>query len=213
MEYTGISKVKEKFVPRKSKEEFFRDGEVIKELYEWTDNAISKECSVLPLPYDDTLCVFNEAYRICWLVVQGECSARQIEDSFSPASHSWAVAEILLELNAKFGKIAGRRRMDVAWTLITNFCQLHYDEFVPKTSLMHPIYFCAPLPEPVDPSKAWDYMNQVVRLTEENRRLRKQLDKATDKLRALKYGVKFDIAKLGQLNPAATEIHNHYHNS
>jgi len=30
MEYIGVNKDKEEFVPRKSKEEFFRDGKVIK---------------------------------------------------------------------------------------------------------------------------------------------------------------------------------------
>ena len=67
MENTGISKEIKEFVPRKSKEEFFQDGEIIKELFEWTRNTIKRVEKIISDEF--TLRVFNLAYRICWMVV------------------------------------------------------------------------------------------------------------------------------------------------
>ena len=38
-------------------------------------------------------------------------------------------------------------------------------------------------------------------------------DMVIKKIKTLKCGGKFNIEKLGQLNPSATEVHNHYHNN
>ena len=62
MEYKGIGREKGEFVPRKHYEEFYRDGEVIEELYEQTDSSMA---NVYGFAYGEyTLQVFNHAYYI-----------------------------------------------------------------------------------------------------------------------------------------------------
>lgn len=191
MEYTGISNEKGEFVPRKHYEEFYRDGEIIEELYEFTDGSIGEKYNI---PYGEyTLKVFNHAYNICWMFINGKGSVKEINHSIMfendlVRNYSWAVAYALFRLQDKFYPLTGRTRMDFAMMLPEGFYRRNYADFMKGKSLSHPIDFRGSLPEPepmeeeIDFAKAMDYMSaamctmaKAVKVQEENKELHKQL--------------------------------------
>lgn len=177
MEYTDISKKKEEFVPRKSKEEFFRDGKVIKDLYNWTDFYI---CLELNVPFHDfTLCVYNHAYRICWMFTNGKswdydiCDYDKFENNVV-RNHSWMLVNILLTLN-KF-PLRLKTYLQINEMYPKKFYEACYKDKVEGVSLSHPINFRIPLPKPeeieeIDFAQTKNYvmdtMNKAIKLQEE----------------------------------------------
>lgn len=149
MEYTGINKDKEEFVPRKSKEEFFRDGEVIEELYKFTYDELRKD-----IRCNDGLVLqmFNYAYRICWLIVTGRSSVNQIDNFITFAyreerDYILPMAFILLSLNRGFYP-----RMNIHLRPLYDMCYICFLDrlinFTSKKKLLLPINFRTPFPEP-----------------------------------------------------------------
>jgi len=188
MEYTGINKDKEEFVPRKSKEDFFRDGEIIKELYNWTSKTM---CVVENKSSDElTLCVFNYAYRICWIKISKKMSIKRIDnfmtfENDTVRMHSWAVAYALLRLNNKFHPFKDVDRIEITMLLPRYFYDRYYYIFVKSKSLSHPISFRASFSEEeqiteVDLAKTRKHilaaMDKAIKLEEENKELGKQLE-------------------------------------
>lgn len=188
MEYTGISKEIKEFVPRENEEEFFRDGEVIKDLFKWTEELISNEPN-LPCSYF-TLSVFNQAYLICWLTVHEKVSIRRINDECVfgkdlERNHSWAVAYTLLRLHKELYPLTARIRMEIFKILPGDFYRRYYMDFVRGRSLSHPIDFRASFSEEeqiteVDLAKTRKYilaaMDKAIKLEEQNKELGKQLE-------------------------------------
>lgn len=191
MEYTGIGKEKGEFVPRKHYEEFYRDGEIIEELYEFTDRTISENYNI---PYGEyTLEVFNHAYNICWMFIKGKGSFKEIDRSIMfkndlVQNYSWAVAYALFRLQNKFYPLTKRNSMDFVMMLPEGFCRRLYVDFTRGKSMSYPIDFCGSLPEPepmeddIDFARAMDYLNvamctmsQAVKVQEENKELHEQL--------------------------------------
>lgn len=191
MEYTGIMKEKEEFVPRKHYKEFYRDGEMIEELYDFTDRSIGENYN---MPYGKyTLKVFNHAYYICWMFIKGKGSVREIDSSITfendlVRNYSWAVAYALFRLQIYFYPLTGRTRMDFAMMLPEGFYKCHFAGFTKEKSMSYPIDFCGSLPEPepmeddIDFARAMDYLNvamctmsQAVKVQEENKELHEQL--------------------------------------
>ena len=191
MEYTGIGKEKEEFVPRKHYKEFYQDGEIIEELYDFTEVLVSEKYNI---PYGEyTLQVFNHAYRICWMFINRKGSVKEINRSIVfendwVRNYSWAVAYALFRLQDKFYPLTQGIRMDFAMMLPEGFYRKNYAGFMKGKSLLHPIDFRGSLPEPepkeeeMDFAKAMDYMNaamcamaQAVKVQEENKELHKQL--------------------------------------
>ena len=79
MESTGVGKENTEFIPRKNYEEFYRDGNVIEDLFELTDSLMANEYNI---PYGEyTLQVFNHAYHICWMIIHEKSSVMQISKS------------------------------------------------------------------------------------------------------------------------------------
>ena len=188
MEYSGVSREKEIFVPRKSKEEFFRDGEVIKDLYYWTYELLT--CERNSSSHEFTLDVFNHAYCICWMFINGKGSIRQIADCIAFETevvrlHSWAVAYTLFRLHKKFYPLTSGTRMDIALMLPESFYRNRYSPFIGNRSLSEPIYFRTSFPvlpqhEEIDFAEAKDYMlavmDKAMKFEEDNKMLRSQLE-------------------------------------
>lgn len=191
MEYTGVDKEKGEFVPRKHYKEFYRDGKIIEELYEFTDGLISEKYNV---PYGEyTLKVFNHAYRICWMFINGRGSVKEIYHSIMfendlVQNYSWSVAYALFRLQNKFYPLTKRNSMDFVMMLPEGFCRRLYVDFTRGKSMSYPIDFRGSLPEPepmeeeIDFAKAMDYMSaamytmaKAVKVQEENKELHKQL--------------------------------------
>lgn len=190
MEYTGIGKEKEEFVPRKGKEEFFRDGEVVKELYCRTDALICEERNV---PFHNyTLCVFNHAYYICWKflhesVLVNRIGKTVIFENRMVEKFSWVVAYALLRLHEKFYPIEHGDYVSLFSKFPCELYERHYNPLAQGMSLSKPLSFCVPLPgQEMNFSKARSYVTAALgegaRLQEENKELRKRLE-AEEKLR------------------------------
>lgn len=188
MEYTGISisKEKEEFVPRKSKEEFFRDGKVIEQLFEMTAGWMPCKYDVNRSGY--ALRVFNHAYCICWMFIEGKGSVPHIANSVEFENHSvrnyaWAVAYALFQLHDKFYPLTKRTQMEITMLLPRDFYATRYEQFVKDKVLENPVDFRTPecMPEPeTDMVQARDCVvaafDKAIALEEENKRLREQLD-------------------------------------
>ena len=284
MECKGISKENDKFVPRKNADEFFRDGIVVKELYQKTFELIN-DCSSLSII--SILDVFNNAYQIC--------RARLFQKPFISIIRNkekkdfvYSVALVLIMFHRKFYSISDVTISNLRSSIRPSIWEI-YETFAEGKSLSHPIDFCKPTPEPefdVDLAIAKNYMlsamDKAIRLEEENKLLSEQLqaeriarekaeqtirelqekldvwesddfykavniktiieyaqdtdncdkndvaiiklmllglcankvpDKVIRKIKTLKCGGKLNIGTVGQINPAATEVHNHYHNN
>ncbi len=182
MENTGVGKEKEKFVPRKNYEEFYRDGEVIEDLFEWTDGLMANEYNI---PYGEyTLQVFNHAYRICWMIIHENSSVIQISESIVfendvVRKFSFEVAYVLYILHEKFYKIDERIRRGFLCVLPRGFYMHRYHSFVREKELFCPIEFLAPIPD-IDLAQTKDdimaAMNKAVRLEKGNKMLHKRLE-------------------------------------
>lgn len=182
MEHTGISKEKEEFVPRKNYEEFYRDGEVVEELFEWTDSLMANEHNI---PYGEyTLQVFNHAYHICWMIIHENKTVMQISKSIVfendvVQKFSLEVAYILYILHKKFYRIDEGTRRNFLCVLPRGFYMHRYRHFVKENKLSCPIEFSAPMPD-IDLEQTKDdiiaAMDKAVRLKKESEMLRKQLE-------------------------------------
>lgn len=182
MEYTGISKEKEEFVPRKNYEEFYRDGDVIEDLFELADSLMANEYNI---PYGEyTLQVFNHAYHICWMIIHEKSSVMQISKSIVfendvVRKFSFEIAYILYILHEKFYEIDESIRRGFLCVLPRGWYMNRFRNFVRENELPCPIEFCAPIPD-IDLVQTKDdiiaAMNKSVRLEKENMMLRKRLE-------------------------------------
>lgn len=186
MEYLDINKGKGEFVPRKHYEEFFRDGNVIERLYDFTEGSMAEKYNV---PYGEyTLKVFNHAYNICWMFINGKSSIKDIDrtiifENDLVQNYSWAVAYALFRLQVKYYPLTERTRMDFAMMLPKDFYSEHYTDFMKGKSLSRRINFRGSEPESeegdIDFVKAMDYMKAAMtkaeKLQKENKELHKQL--------------------------------------
>lgn len=214
MENTGISKEIKEFVPRKSKEEFFQDGEIIKELFEWTRNTIKRVEKIISDEF--TLRVFNLAYRICWMVVNERATIKQIEDLIEPINqidrfrnHSLAVAYTLFRLNKEYSL----RESDIFFSIVRvllppSFYAKHYSAFVRENSLPHPISFRAPLSESeheveIDFGKTKSHIvaaiDKAIRLESENKELHKLIEEERIKRKTAELRIEEKQTKLNCL--------------
>lgn len=182
MEYTGIGKEKEEFVPRKNYEEFFRDGEVIKEMFEWTDGLMCKELADSCHKY--ALCVFNHAYCICWMIYSQNVSIGQIDDTIKYENavvkkHSWAVARALATLSGWYNTLDYKVFTDFNNMLPKDYYKKQYSIDVNGRTLSQPIDFRSSS-GPVDFVKAkyqvMVLMDEAIKVQQENVTLRKQLE-------------------------------------
>ena len=203
MEYINIGKEKENFVPRKSSEEFFRDGEVIEELYEWTDSSMANMYGFAYGEY--TFKVFNHAYYICWLLINEKGSVSKIHDSILfendvVQEYSYAVAYALYRLNIHFIPLTHNISRQFDRILSRDFYSEIYCDFMMKKTLSHPINFRVPLPEPIDFVEARDYITnaieQAIQLQTENKELRKQLESERKQRESLEQIIKSQQEKL-----------------
>lgn len=184
MEYTGISKEKEEFVPRKSKEEFLRDGEVIGELYNRTEDFLRREH--IADYRGGTMVVFNHAYRICWMIVGEKAAFKQINDFIMPKgeiirNHSMAVAYALFRLNEGFYPFSHRTFFNLVKVLPHSFYARCYADLVKGKGLSHPIDFRGSLLESNQESEI-DFvqaksniiaaLDEAIGLKDENKELR-----------------------------------------
>ncbi len=182
MENAHINREKEEFVPRKNYEEFYRDGEVIEDLFEWTDSLMANEYNI---PYGEyTLQVFNHAYHICWMIFHKNSSVMQISKSIEfendvVQKFSFEVAYVLYILHEKFYKMDERIRRGFLCVLPRGFYMHRYRPFVREKELSCPIEFHAPMPD-IDLVQTQDdimaAMNKAVRLDKENKMLRKRME-------------------------------------
>ena len=202
MKCTGVGKEKEEFVPRKSKEEFFRDGEMIEELYRLTDGLICNELNVTF--HNLTLHVFNYAYRICWMIVAEKKSVTQIDDSMKIESdternYSLAVALALLRLNKDFYPTSNHRG-ELSGKMSKRFFHDRYSKYISEKTVPYPIDFCAPLPEPIDfvnvKNNVMAAMDEAIKLENENKELRRQLEGEKSKREATERTIAEKQAKL-----------------
>ena len=191
MEYTGIGKGKEEFVPRKHYEEFYRDGETIKELYEFTDGLMGEESNI---PYGEyTLQVFNHAYHICWMIINEKTPVRNICASIEfendvVQKYSWAVAYAILRLHEKFSLVEDNVYKDLARILPKGFYAEYYSSFVHEKNVTCPLEFSilfrfspyeSVSTKSIDFAKAkiqiLDTMNKAIKLQKEYDELRDEL--------------------------------------
>lgn len=182
MENAHINREKEEFVPRKNYEEFYRDGEVIEDLFEWTDSLMANEYNI---PYGEyTLQVFNHAYHICWMIFHENSSVMQISKSIEFENEvvrefSFKVAYVLCILHEKFHKIDMRIRRVFSYVFYHGSHVHFYRSFVSENELPCPIEFHAPMPD-IDLVQTRDdimaAMNKAVRLDKENKMLRKRME-------------------------------------
>ena len=182
----SINKVKGEFVPRKGKEEFFCDGEVIEDLFNRTYELLTCEC--VALPHELALEVFNHAYRICWMYVNEKVPVERIVAVVSFESdvvrkYSWAVAYALFRLHAKFYPLSDGMRMNFTMAISKKLYSLHYVAFVRDRRLSEPVDFRASrvaIEKKVDLSEAKDCimtaLDEAIRLKKENEQLRLQLE-------------------------------------
>lgn len=186
MENTSISREGE-FVPRKSKDEFFRDGEVIETLFNWTDFLI---CMELNVPcHEFTLSVYNHAYYICWMIVERHTFVENIDSLITfendlVRNHSWAVAKTLLSLNMKFYPIRLKIYQKITMMYSKDLYERHYSNSIKGKILSYPIGFRIPLNkleqvEEIGFAQAKNYvmdtMNKAIKLQEEYKELLWQL--------------------------------------
>jgi len=186
MEYTGFGKEKEEFMPRKSKEDFFRDGKVIKELYELTDDLVRKDqrrgiagCLAMD--------VFNYAYCICWMFVQRKYVLSKIEAYMESKNeverkYSWTVAYAPVVLHRNCHPLNPDTCSMFRSLVSLHLYRLYFSDFVKNNSLALPINFRAPfpVPEPVEFAKVKNgmiaAMDEAIRLKEECEELRNRLE-------------------------------------
>ena len=180
---------KEEFVTRKSKEEFFRDGVWIEQLYELTNRMI---CQNENLASDAlTLCVFNHAYRICWMLVSKKAVIGDIHALVSGGDvvrrYAYTLAYALIRMHEDCYPSMRRARMDFVRSYSLELYKQHYAGFMRGINLSHPIDFRAPMAveeptEEVDFLKAKSYvtaaLDMAIRQQEENANLHLELDAA-----------------------------------
>ena len=135
MEYTGIGKEKEEFVPRKSMQEFFRDGEVVEELYRLTFRMIIHYSS---LKSNNVLDIFNNAYQICRSHLFQQSFVIKFRNT-ERKDFSYAVALVLVQLHQKFYSISEEAVLSLK-SKITPRVWREFQTFAKNYELARPIF-------------------------------------------------------------------------
>lgn len=193
MEYTGIGKGKEEFIPRKSADEFFHDGEAIEELYKRTFKLIIHYSS---LKSNNIIDIFNNAYQICKAHLSEQSFVIKFRNT-ERKDFSYAVALVLVLLHKKFYPIS-EESISSLKSKINFGIWRRFQTFSQENELQHPIFHIPE--EDTDFVKAKEHimasLDKAIQLQAENEELRKQLESERSLRETLEQIIKSQQEKL-----------------